>query len=244
MAKSKSVTAVELLARILTSATEHMGAAEVQAAIEAAGIGAEAKSGKSGKADKKSEKAGKADKKAKGKKLTAEAILNALEEGNEVDLESAEESVLREVVISLKLATKAKSKGLDKDDLIELLAEFIEESSDDEDEDDADDEDEDDADDEDEDDADDEDEDDADDEDEDDADDEDEDGVDLDDLDEDELRALVIEHELATKAKAKKMDEDELRELLEEHFSGEEDEDDEDEDDSYDEDDEDEEDDE
>ena len=213
MAKSKSVTAVELLARILTSATEHMGAAEVQAAIEAAGIGAEAKSGKSGKADKKAEKPAKADKKAKGKKLTAEAILNALEEGEEVDLESAEESVLREVVISLKLATKAKSKGLDKDDLIELLAEFVEESSDDED-DDGDDDEDDDGD-----------------------DDEDEDGVDLDDLDEDELRALVIEHELATKAKAKKMDEDELRELLEEHFSGEEDED--DEDDSYDEDDED-----
>ena len=229
MAKSKSVTAVELLARILTSATEHMGAAEVQAAIEAAGIGAEAKSGKSGKADKKAEKPAKADKKANGKKLTAEAILNALEEGEEVDLESAEESVLREVVISLKLATKAKSKGLDKDDLIELLAEFVEESSDDEDDDGDDDEDEDDADDEDDDGDDDEDED--------GDDDEDEDGVDLDDLDEDELRALVIEHELATKAKAKKMDEDELRELLEEHFSGEEDED--DEDDSYDEDDED-----
>ena len=127
--KTAATTATALLTAILTSAVETMGEAEVQAVIESLTAG---KSGKKsgGKADKK------ADKKGGKKKMTAEDVLAAIEEGEEVDLSSLSEDVLREVCISLKLTTKGKAKGLDQDDLVELLEEHLEEESDeDEDED-------------------------------------------------------------------------------------------------------------
>ena len=117
--KTAATTATALLTAILTSAVETMGEAEVQAVIESL---------TAGKSDKKS--GGKADKKGGKKKMTAEDVLAAIEEGEEVDLSSLSEDVLREVCISLKLTTKGKAKGLDQDDLVELLEEHLEDESD------------------------------------------------------------------------------------------------------------------
>lgn len=55
------------------------------------------------------------------------------------------------------------------------------------------------------------------------------DGIDPDEMSEEELLEFVIEHKLATKAKAKKLDEDELRALVEEFLESQEEEEDEDE---------------
>lgn len=56
-----------------------------------------------------------------------------------------------------------------------------------------------------------------------------EDGIDPDEMSEEELLEFVIEHKLATKAKAKKLDEDELRALVEEYLDSQEEEEEEDE---------------
>jgi HIV Tat-specific factor 1 len=51
-----------------------------------------------------------------------------------------------------------------------------------------------------------------------------EEGIDPDEMSEEELLEFVIEHKLATKAKAKKLDEDELRALVEEYLDAQEEE--------------------
>lgn len=207
---------------------------EVAAVLEAAGLTVAAK-GK-GKADKKAKPEPKAAK-GKKKKITAAQIVEAIEEGESLDLDGVDEEVLREAVIAAKLATKKKAGSLDEEELLELLNEELggedDEDGDDEDEEDEDDSD---SDDEDGDDEDEEDDEDDEDEDEDDEDEEDDESPDLDEMDEDELRELAVSEKVFTKAQAKKKDEDELREALEEHFGGDEDGDDEDEEDEDDED--------
>lgn len=245
MAKAKATanTAAIVLAKMLGVVIENADAKEIAAILKEAGLTV------SGGKVVKAEKGGKGGKKAKV--ATVAQIVKAVKDEEAIDLTGVSEDDLREAVVKAKLAKANKAKGLEEEDLIEMLneamgAESEEDEDEDEDEDDSDDEEDEDGDDEDEeedDDSDDEDEDeddedDGDDEDEDDEDEDedededDEDGVDLDNLDKKELLALVLEHKLATKAKAKKMDEDELRELCEAHFGGEDDEDeDEDEDD-------------
>lgn len=253
MAKAKATanTAAIVLAKMLGVVIENADAKEIAAILKEAGLTV------SGGKVVKAEKGGKGGKKAKV--ATVAQIVKAVKDEEAIDLTGVSEDDLREAVVKAKLAKANKAKGLEEEDLIEMLNEAMgaesdedeeEDEEEDEDEDDSDDEEEDedgddeddeddDSDDEDEDEDDededgddeDEDEDDEDDEDE-DEDEDDEDGVDLDNLDKKELLALVLEHKLATKAKAKKMDEDELRELCEAHFGGEDDEDeDEDEDD-------------
>ncbi|ARW58963.1 hypothetical protein HOS33_gp323 [Erwinia phage vB_EamM_Y3] len=248
MAKAKSANAATLvLASIFGVVVENASNEEIQKLLADAGLtvsGGKVVKGKAAKAEKPAAK-------GKGKKAkapTVAEIVAAVKEEEELDISAVSEDDLRAAVVKAKLAAAKKAKALDEDDLRELLNEAMgvesEDDEDDEEEDDEEEEDEDDSDDEDEDDSDEEDDEDDEEEDEDDEEeeededdedeDEDEDELDLDSLDEDELLALVIEHKLAPKAKAKKMDEDELRELCEGHFGGddeeEEDEDDEDED--------------
>lgn len=239
MAKAKATanTAAIVLAKMLGVVIENADAKEIAAILKEAGLTV------SGGKVVKAEKGGKGGKKAKV--ATVAQIVKAVKDEEAIDLTGVSEDDLREAVVKAKLAKANKAKGLEEEDLIEMLNEAMgAESDEDEEEDEEEDEDEDDSDDEEEDedgddeddeddDSDDEDEDEDDeDEDGDDEDEDDEDGVDLDNLDKKELLALVLEHKLATKAKAKKMDEDELRELCEAHFGGEDDEDeDEDEDD-------------
>lgn len=123
--------------------------------------------------------------KGKKKKVTCEDAVEILAEADDAAIdfynELEDEDLIREIAIDQKLVKAKQAAKTDTDVLMQMIAEHFE--LEDEEEEEGEEEGE-------------------------------EDGIDPDEMDEDELLAYVLENKLATKAAAKKLDEDELRALV------------------------------